>query len=43
MKQKIKAITDFAPTKNVTEARCIIELIGYYRKFFPYLAVLLDS
>ena len=35
MKQKIKVITDLAPTRNVTEARHMIGLIGYYRNFFP--------
>ena len=34
MKQKIKAMTDLAPATNITEAQHIIELIGYYRKFF---------
>ena len=33
-RQKIKAITDLAPTANITEARYMIGLIGYYRKFF---------
>ena len=35
MKQKVKAITDLAPVTNITEARHMIGLIGYYRKFFP--------
>ena len=35
MKQKSKAITDLGPTTNMTEARHIIGLVGYYRKFFP--------
>ena len=35
MKQKVKAITDLAPKTSMTEARCMIGLIGYYRKFFP--------
>ena len=35
MKQKVKAITEIAPTNNNTEARHIIGLIGYYRKLFP--------
>ena len=35
LKQKIKAITDLAATTNITEARHMIGLIGYYRKFFP--------
>ena len=35
MKWKIKAITNLAPTTNITEAKHIIGLIGYYRKFFP--------
>ena len=35
MKQKIKAITDLAPTTNITEARHMIGLIGYYKEFFP--------
>ena len=35
VKQKIKAITDLAPATNITDARCIIGLVGYYRKFFP--------
>ena len=34
MKQKVKAITELAPTTNIIEARHIIGLIGYYRKFF---------
>ena len=35
MRQKIKAITDLAPTTNMTEARHMTGLIGYYREFFP--------
>ena len=35
MKQKIKAIIDLAPTTNVTQARHIIGLEGYYRKYIP--------
>ena len=35
MRQKIKVIKDLAPTPNITEARHMIDLIGYYRKFFP--------
>ena len=35
MRQKIKAIMDLAPKTNITEARLMIDLIGYYRKFFP--------
>ena len=35
MRQKIKAITNLAPTTNITEAQHMIGLIGYYRKFFP--------
>ena len=35
MKQKIKAITDLAPTTIITEVRHKIGLIDYYRKFFP--------
>ena len=35
MKQNVKAITDLAPTTNITELRLIIGLKGYYRKFFP--------
>ena len=35
MRQKIKAITDMAPITNITEARHMIGLIEYYRKFFP--------
>ena len=35
MRQKIKTITDLAPITNITEARHMIGLIGYYRKFFP--------
>ena len=31
MKQKIKAVTDFAPATNLTEAQHIIGLIGYYK------------
>ena len=38
MKQKIKAITDLAPTTNITEAQDMIGLIGYYIKFFPILS-----
>ena len=34
MKQKIKTITDLATAANVTEARHIIGLVGYDRKFF---------
>ena len=33
MKQKVKAITELAPTTNKTEARHTIGLEGYYRKF----------
>ena len=35
MRQKIKAIKDLAPTTDITQARYMIGLIGYYRKFFP--------
>ena len=35
MRQKIKAITDLAPTTNITEAQHLMGLIAYYRKFFP--------
>ena len=35
MRQKIKTITDLAPTTNITAARHMIGLIGYYGKFFP--------
>ena len=35
MKQKVKAITDLAPTTKIAGARNMIGLIGYYRKFFP--------
>ena len=35
IKQKVKAISDLAPATNITEARHMIGLIGYYRKFFP--------
>ena len=35
MRQKIKAITDSAPATNITEARHMICLIGYYWNFFP--------
>ena len=38
MKQKIKARTDLATTTNIAEAQHIIELVGYYRKFFPILS-----
>ena len=31
----IKVVTGMTPTTNVTEARHIIGLVGYYRKFFP--------
>ena len=37
MKQEIKTITDLAPTANIIEARHIIGVVGYYRKFFSYL------
>ena len=37
MKQKVKAITEFALTTNITEARHIIGLTGYYRKFLSYI------
>ena len=32
MKQKLIAITNFAPIPIITEARHMIGLIGYYRK-----------
>ena len=35
MTQKIKAITDLISATNITEARYMISLIEYYRKFFP--------
>ena len=35
MKQKVRTITDIAPTINTTETRFLISLIGYSRKFFP--------
>ena len=35
MKQKIKALNDLASATNITEARHIIELVGYCRKFIP--------
>ena len=35
MRQKIKPITDLAPTTNITEARHMVGLKGYYRKLFP--------
>ena len=38
MRQKIKAITDLAPTTNINEAWHLIGLIGYYRKFFPIIS-----
>ena len=34
MKQKVKSITDLEPTTSIKEARHMIGLIGYYRKFF---------
>ena len=34
MKQKVKAITELAPTTKVTEARHTIGLKGNYKKFF---------
>ena len=35
MQQKVKDITELTPTTNITEARHIIGLTGYYRKFCP--------
>ena len=35
MKQKVKAITGLVLVTNIIEARHMIALIGYYRKFFP--------
>ena len=35
VKQKIKAVADLAPATNITKARHIIGLVGYYRKLFP--------
>ena len=35
MRQKIIAITDLAPTTNITEEWHMIGLIRYYKKFFP--------
>ena len=37
MKQDVKVITELALETNITEARHIIGLIGYYRKFFAIL------
>ena len=34
MRQKIKSITDLAPTTNIKIARHMLGLKGYYRKFF---------
>ena len=34
MKQKIKAMTNLAPTTNITEAQHVFGLKGCYRKFF---------
>ena len=36
MKEKIKTIMELASSTNITEARHMIGLIGYYRKFFLY-------
>ena len=38
IKQNVKAITDLAPVTYITEARNMIGLIGYYRKFLPILS-----
>ena len=35
MKQKEKAIIDLALATNISEVSHIVELIGYFRKFFP--------
>ena len=35
MKLKVQAIMDLFPTANLTEAHYMINLISYYRKFFP--------
>ena len=35
MTQKVKAIADLASMANITEARHLIGLMTYYRKFFP--------
>ena len=37
MKQKLRAIVDLAPATNITVARHMIGLLGYYKKFFPLL------
>ena len=42
MKKKMKAITEVAPTTNITEAIHMIALIGYYRKFFPLFSYMIQ-
>ena len=37
VKQRMKAINYLASATNITEARHMIDLIGYYREFFLYL------
>ena len=36
--EKLRAIRNLAPTRNVDEAHHILELLGYYRSFIPALA-----
>ena len=35
LRQKMTAVTDLAPTTNITEVWHMVGLIGYYRKLFP--------
>ena len=41
MRQKIKAITNLAPARNITKVQHMIGLIGYYRKFFPVFSYMI--
>ena len=36
--EKLKAIRNLAPTRNVDEAHHILGLLGYYRSFVPAVA-----
>ena len=43
IRQKIKTITDLAPTTSITEVWHMIGLIGYYGKFFPVFSDMIRS
>ena len=43
MNERVKAITDSAPASNITEAKHVIGLTGYYRKFFPIFSDMIQQ